>query len=83
MIKGLEHLPYEDRLRGLGLFSLQKRRLRGELTAAFQDLKGAYKQEGNQLFERVDNSSRRGNGFKLKDGRLRSDVGGNSLQRER
>ena len=74
MIRGLEHLLYKDRLRELGLLSLEKRRLWSDLIAAFQYLKGAYKQEENQLFERVDNSRARGNGLKLREGRFRLDV---------
>ena len=38
IIRGLEHLSYKERLRELGLFSLQKRRLRRNFTEAFQYL---------------------------------------------
>ncbi|PKU46341.1 hypothetical protein llap_3365 [Limosa lapponica baueri] len=73
MIKGLEHLSYEDRLRELGLFRLKKRRLWGDLIMAFQDLKGTYRRDGEGLFIRECSDKTRGNGFKLEEGRFRLD----------
>ncbi|PKU32181.1 hypothetical protein llap_17513 [Limosa lapponica baueri] len=74
MIRGLEYLSYEDRLRELGLFSLEKRRFWGDLMAAFQYLKGAYRRDGEGLFIRECSHRTRGNGFKLKEGRFRLDI---------
>lgn len=49
MIQGLEHLPYEDKLRELGFFCLEMVRFQGDLTAAFQYLKGPYEKSGELL----------------------------------
>ena len=69
MIQGIEHLSYENR-KELGLFSLEKRRLQGDLIAAFQYLKGSYSKEGYRLFSRVCGGRTRGNGFRFKEGRF-------------
>ncbi|KAK4818183.1 hypothetical protein QYF61_007821 [Mycteria americana] len=74
MIRGLEHLSCEERLRELGLFSLEKRRLWEDFIAAFQYLNGAYKKDGDGLFSRACCDRTRGNGCKLKEGRFRLDI---------
>jgi len=50
MIQGLEHLSSKERLRGLGLLSLEKRRLWGDPIAAFQYLKGALQERWGETF---------------------------------
>ncbi|KAK4832492.1 hypothetical protein QYF61_023539 [Mycteria americana] len=57
----------------LGVFSLKRRRLCGDLIAAFQYLTGAYRKDGEGLV-RECNDRTRGNSFKLKKGRFRLDI---------
>ena len=72
MIQGMEHLFYEDRLREPGrepdrLFSLEKRTLCDDLIEDF--VEGNHRKEGDRLFIRVCGYRKRGNSFKLKEGR--------------
>ena len=73
MIHRMEHLFHKDRLRELRLFSLQKRRLWGDLVVAFRYLKEGCKKEGDRLFSRVCYDRIRENDFKQNE-RFRLDI---------
>ncbi|KAJ7409614.1 hypothetical protein BTVI_56046 [Pitangus sulphuratus] len=66
MVKGLEGKPYEEWLRSLGLFSLEKRRLRGDLIAVYNFL---MRRRGGVTSDRT-----RGNSMKLSQGRFSLDI---------
>ena len=74
MMRGLEHLSCEGRLRELELFRLGKRRLQRHPIVTSQYLKGAYRKGGKGLFIKECSDRMRGNGFKLKEGRFSLDI---------
>lgn len=70
MMRGLEHHPYEERLRDLGLSSLDKRRLKGYLINAYKYLKDRSQVDGARLFVVVPSGRKRASGHKLENMQL-------------
>ena len=71
MLSGMENLSYEERLRRLVLFSLEQRRLRGELIKVYEIMMVMDRVDKEQLFPLVEGSVTRGHRFKLRVRRFR------------
>jgi len=70
----MEHLSDEERLKELGLFSLEKRGFQGIPYCSLLVPEGAYKTAGEGLLKRTCSDRTRGNGLKMRGGKFRLDV---------
>ncbi len=68
LVRGLRHVPYEERLRQLNLFSLERRRLRAHLILAFQILKGEVDLNPSEFFLPLPRAGLRGHTYRLLQG---------------
>jgi len=73
LVKGPENKPYDEWLRKLGLFSLEKRRLRVQVTTLYSYLKGSCSEVGVGIFQVTSNKMRL-NGLNLHQGSFRLDI---------
>lgn len=81
-MEGLKHKSYEERLRKLELFRLDKGRLRGDLIAVYSSLEGGCSMGEFGLFSQVTTNSTREDGLELPQGTFRLNIEKNFFTEE-
>ena len=76
MLPRMEGISYEERVEKLGLFSLERRRLRGDLIEVYKIMRGMDRVNSHKLFPRVEESITRGHRFKVRGASFKRDVRG-------
>ena len=76
MLPGLENMDYDQRLRELGLYSLERRRMRGDMIEVYKILRGIDRVDNQHLFPRAPLLCTRGHGFKVRGGKFKGDIRG-------
>ena len=71
MLPGFDGLSYKERLDRLGLFSLERRRLRGDLIEVYKIMRGTDQLDSQYLFPKVGESKTRGHRFKVRGERYK------------
>ena len=70
MLPGMEGISYEEKL---GLFSLERRRVRGDLIEVYKIMRGMDRVDSQMLFPRVEEGITRGHRFKVRGARFKGD----------
>ena len=76
MLPGLEDMDYEERLNKLGLFSLERRRMRGDLIEVYKIVTGLDRVHSQSLFPRAGGSITRRHRLRVRGGKFKRDVKG-------
>ena len=80
MLPGLDGLSYKESLDRLGLFSLERRGLRGDLIEVYKVKRGTDQLHSQYLFPKVGESKTRGNRFKVRGKRYKRVQRGNCFR---
>jgi len=76
MLPGVEGISYEERLEKVGLFSLERWRLRGDLIEVSMNMRGMDRFDSQKLFPRLEESITRGHTLKVRGARFKGNVRG-------